>query len=74
MATKAPTPFELIGGGVRRLGRVIKSGLNKVGTKVADDLFGSPAKNQKQKEQGEKINEVYSGRVRRSTSDGSIGR
>ncbi len=69
---KAPTPFQMIGGGVRRFGRAIKSGINKVGTVVADDLFGSKENNDKQKEQGEKLNSEYSGRSRRSTSDGSM--
>ncbi len=68
---KAPTPFEMVGGGIRRFGRLIKSGINKVGETVADDLFGSSKDNDKNKEIGEKLNQDYSGK-RRSTSNGSM--
>lgn len=69
--TKAPTPFEMVGGGIRRFGRLIKSGINKVGTVVADDLFGSKATDDKNRAAGAALNKSYSGRGR-STSNGSM--
>ncbi len=63
---------ENVVGGAKIVGSAIKSGINKVGTVVADDLFGPEDLGKKQKAAGEKLNAEYSGRVRRSTSDGSM--
>ncbi len=60
----------IVGGAVRRFGRSISSGINKFGTKIGKDLFGSPELDAKQKAAGAALNSAYS--KRRSTSDGSM--
>lgn len=62
-----------VAGGAKIVGGAIKKGINKAGTVIADDLFGSKEKNEKQRAAGAAQNAAYSGRgTRRSTSDGSM--
>lgn len=50
-----------VAGGAKIVGGAIKNKINKIGTRMADDLFGSPELNKKQREAGAKLNREYSG-------------
>ena len=51
-----------VGKGMVKVGNTITGGINKFGTKIGKDLFGSPELDKKQREDAKKLNQEYSGR------------
>ena len=50
-----------VAGGAKIVGSAIKRRVKKVGAKLADDLFGSPALDARQRQEGQRLNQEYTG-------------
>lgn len=71
-----PTPFQIVGKGVRRLGRLVTSPLRWAGKQIEKEMKMNDEKDKQYRAEGAALNKEYSGAPslgkRRSTSTGSM--